>query len=1140
MKNKVIVQLFGSVKVVVNGEPLPPLHSRTELWLLVLLILQNGKPIERERLSGILWPYSSDTTALGNLRSSLVRVRGALGPEGGRIEKVSPRNLVFNMENTDVDVLTFKQLVQIGTNEALYQAVQLYSGVFLDGVSELWVMGERTNCEEMAISSLETLAAHARTSGRPDEAVTYLERVLQYDPYREDSLKMLLQNLSDAGRLADVSVAYREFRRRLRNNLNQPTSSQTDALYRALIRTGTSLSSGAASISRRSPATRFVPEGTSRPLPRFITRLVDRDAEVAAISDLVMANPLVTLVGAGGVGKTRLACAVAEMLDGEFVDGVCFTDLSPLNSGAQIWPAIAQSLGLLNDAHYTIISQVLDYLAHKEFLLILDNCEHVLQDAAEAISTLLGACKNVTLITTSRHPLGISGERHYRAPSLGFVGRESGAAILFQDRARAHTPEFAITTANEQLVNSICKKLDGIPLALELAAAQLRALTLSQLAANLDTGFSVLVNPDTGAYRRHRTVESLIKWSFDLLTSEQQLVLMGLSCFAGSWSIQAAVAMFPERQDTTFMLTTLVDNSLVHYDRDTGRYRLLETVKTFARTRLQEIGRRSYFVLRMCKATLAVVVNIVERMTGPTIIEALQEIELERDNMSYALELSTTEPDGGDCIKEMCLVLWEWWERVGLYREGRKWLEYALANTNPHEEARYGRLLLGYGVLTWLQEDPSGAIQIKAALDWAIERDDISTAATAYFYLSRQAEIDRDLELAASLINSCIKLRRQLSDGRGVARAQIMEAHYHYRRENFSEVRRIVERIEAALAGENNPDISVRVMGVLGNLHWGERNIAEARKYYLKGVELCDEISALRNKAVLLDNLARMFRSLNCPTDVISWQYQARQIFERIGNPVLAARAMMWEGVEWAGLGDYNRARALQMEALHRGEQLNRPDVCCLVITFLCRTERYAGNYEALRHWQAVQRDLPNCEDEADIRHKAMCLYELALAEFQHGALSAAEVALRESIELAPEINSDVIPMLCTNAVLLLQLSRINEAASNLKLAVDAVDGYTWPGSEAQILEAGACLAAVLHQQAASLKLIAMAAQFRNDQDVQCPPADLLEKSWAEAALGGIEVQCGLIEFTGTPPGYRLVRELLAMAGAEEYEPDRQ
>jgi tetratricopeptide (TPR) repeat protein len=422
---------------------------------------------------------------------------------------------------------------------------------------------------------------------------------------------------------------------------------------------------------------------------------------------------------------------------------------------------------------------------------------------------------------------------------------------------------------------------------------------------------------------------------------------------------------------------------------------------------------------------------------------------------------------------------------------------------------------------------------MKAALDWAIERDDFSTAATAYFYLSRQAEIDRDLELAASLIQSCITLRRQLNDVRGAAKAQIMEAHYHYRRENFSEVRRIVERIEAALAPESNPDISVRVMSVLGNLHWGERNLAEARKYYLRGIELCDKISALRNKAVLLDNLARMFRSLNCPEDVISWQFQARQIFERIGNPVLAARAMMWEGVEWACLGDYYRARSLQMEALHRGEQLNRPDVCCLVITFLCRTERYAGNFEALRHWQSVQRDLPHCDDEAGTRHKAMCLYELGLAEFQQGVLPAAEAALKESIELAPAINSDVIPMLCTNAVLLLQLSRIKEAASNLKLAVDAVDANNWPGTAAQVLDAGACLAAVLNQQTTALELLARAERVRNDETVRCPIADLLERSWAEAALGGLEVQYDRAEFMGSPASYKLVRELLTMAGAE-------
>ena len=430
-------------------------------------------------------------------------------------------------------------------------------------------------------------------------------------------------------------------------------------------------------------------------LPLQLASLVGRDQDIAEIKRLVRASRLLTLSGAGGVGKTRCALqAGAELVD-DFEDGVWFIDLAPLSDGALVPNVIASVFALQESPSQSISDQLVAHLRAKHLLLIVDNCEHVIHEVSQAADAILRGCPKVSILATSREGLAISGEVLHRLPSLAVPDRVKGlsaehalsfgAVTLFDTRARAANAHFVLSDDNAPAVAEICRRLDGIPLAIELAAARVKVLAPRQLAQKLDERFRLLTGGDRTALPRQQTMRALIDWSYDLLNERERKLLRYFSIFAGSFSLELAIAVCQEENleefDLLDLLTSLVDKSLVNLERsheqpnEDGRYRLLESTRHYAREKLKECAEYDSIVHRHASAYVAFAEQLDESWDGMADREWILKAEPEMDNLRAAVGWALA--SGGDTVLGQRLAVVRVWQELAL-GEGRRYVRSAL------------------------------------------------------------------------------------------------------------------------------------------------------------------------------------------------------------------------------------------------------------------------------------------------------------------------------------------------------------------------------------------------------------------------------------------------------------------------------
>jgi predicted ATPase/class 3 adenylate cyclase len=437
-------------------------------------------------------------------------------------------------------------------------------------------------------------------------------------------------------------------------------------------------------------------------LPTQLTSFIGREKEIAEIKALLNSSRLVTLTGSGGTGKTRLSIEVGTQELVYFTNGVWMIELALLTDPAQIIPALAQAFGLQESPFSPLASLVIDYLCNKKLLLILDNCEHLVAACARLADDLLHQCVGLKILASSREALGIAGEMAFHTPSLA----ESESTRLFVERARAVNSKFTLTDSNASSVAQICSRLDGIPLAIELAAARTNLLSVDQIAARLDDRFKLLTGGSRTALPRQQTLRALIDWSYDLLSEEEGALLRRLSVFAGGWTFEAAEFICPN-QDVLELLTQLVNKSLIVVDTDgseSTRYHLLETIRQYARDKLLEAGE--FFEVRNLHGQyflqMAETAEPQLYKSGSGILVGL--LENEQDNFRAALEW-TMEKDIESALR-IVYALQLFWVRNGHQAEGRILAETVIASAEvlpPLErEAAYHRKYLIARALTTL------------------------------------------------------------------------------------------------------------------------------------------------------------------------------------------------------------------------------------------------------------------------------------------------------------------------------------------------------------------------------------------------------------------------------------------------------
>jgi non-specific serine/threonine protein kinase len=481
-------------------------------------------------------------------------------------------------------------------------------------------------------------------------------------------------------------------------------------------------------------------------LPLEVTGFVGRQRELAGLAGLLRTARLVTVIGPGGVGKTRVALRTAARVEGQFADGVCLAELGGLRDPDLLPHTVATSLGLPEPDARSEAEAIVEYLRGRELLLILDTCEHLIGACADLAGLVLRHAPGVTILATSRQPLDLPGEHHFQIPPLPVPEPDAAqpsrgdAVELFAQRAAAADPSFAITADNRGDVIGLCRRLDGIPLAIELAAVQLRAVPLHQLAGRLERRFLQLTGGRRVAVPHHQTLRATTQWSFDLCSPAEQLLWTRLSVFAGTFDIPAAEAVCAggplPLADVLPTLIGLVDKSVVlRPEEDGGGYRLLDTIAEFGAERLATSGEQAALQDRHVSYFRALAADFSHNAKGDDQLARYRQLRQEHANIRAALGYALGLPDHGASAAQMAADLRAYWEISGLLREGRYWLGKILV-LFAAPSAQRSWLLMTRGTLATLQGELAEAVaDLQACIPMAAEFGEDLACALGYSYL---------------------------------------------------------------------------------------------------------------------------------------------------------------------------------------------------------------------------------------------------------------------------------------------------------------------------------------------------------------------------------------------------------------------
>jgi len=519
-------------------------------------------------------------------------------------------------------------------------------------------------------------------------------------------------------------------------------------------------------------------------LPRKLTSFIGREREIAEVKRALAASTLLTIAGTGGAGKTRLALQVAADMLAGCLHGAWLVEMAPVTDPAQIAQAVAAALGIREYPGLSLRESVIDYLSGRELLLVLDNCEHLIGGVTAFVEAVVSSAPRVRILCTSREPLGIPGERLWRIPSLTLptLGRaldiaalsQNEAVRLFVDRARAVAPAFELTEATAPTVAHICVRLDGIPLAIELAAARTRVLSVEQIAARLDDRFRLLAGGSRTALPRQQTLQAAMDWSYDLLTDPERALLRGLSVFAGGWTMEAAEAVCaddgPAGEPVLDLLTRLVDKSLIEVEGGPApRYRMLETVRQYAGEKLRAADEMSMFRRRHLEWFLSLAETGARFLQGPQQRAWLDRLDGERDNFRVAVDWGIE----GDADRTLALAaaLWRWAYLRGYLTIGAELTERTLraapAPTPTRAEALNGAAVLTNAIGNYPRAEELATETIGLAETFG----DIGRAASARLVLATAALGQGDFVRAGVLAEQALAGFRSAGDRWGQALA---------------------------------------------------------------------------------------------------------------------------------------------------------------------------------------------------------------------------------------------------------------------------------------------------------------------------------------------------------------------------------
>ena len=1050
--------LLGPPRIESDGEPVK-LNNRKAMALLAYLATSQGSH-SRDSLIDLLWPhydYSRGRTLLSTNLYVLNKIFNSDWLDADR------ETIALNPgADLRIDVYRFRQLLagcrthghpssEVCSDclDPLSAAVDLYGGDFLTGFIlkdsvnfDDWQIAQTQSLHSDMVDALERLVHYLSERGEFKKAIAYAQKWLEIDRINEGIHRRLMELYAKIGERSAALEQYEGCVRILKEKLGVSPQESTTLLYEAIKE------------NRLQVAETPVPkswEAPSNNLPTQLTSFIGREGEIQEVKALLASTRLLTLTGSGGSGKTRLALQTVSDFLGDFPDGVWIVELAALSDPSLVTQELASVLGVRDESEAAppsgvpgmdpLLTRLITYLQSKDMLIILDNCEHLIEACASLCQNLLQNCPNLKILATSREALGIVGETPWNVPPLSIPDSDDlpslgtsdlskyEATRLFSERAQTILPTFEMTDRNVSTVARICHRLDGIPLAIELAAARVKTLSAEEITARLDDRFRLLTGGSRTALPRQQTLRAAIDWSYNLLSQPERVLLGRLSLFMGGWTLAAAESVcageslieanIQIRSDQILdLLTSLVDKSLVITEEEEGktRYHLLETVRQYGRDKLLESDESVSTRDDHLNWFLGLAEEAEDEFHGPHQVEWLNRLETEHDNIRAALDwslLTVENSDGRDDNAEagvrLVAALWWFWLVRGYWSEGREWLEKATSESMSVSAAARARALIGAGLLTYYQ-----------------------------FYLAPTANYQFYLAPTAKMGEKSLALAREVENKKIIASSLRILAIGTFSQQDHARAKELL-------------DESLTLSREIGD-KWGTNESLRTFGLWMGGEENYD-----RGKALMEESLA---------------------LSREMGDKWSIAMALVFLGARALEEGDYDRGRALLEECQALGRELGgKVNGIPLSVFYLGQMALFQGDYDRAK----------------DLLEESLTLYEKLGAKIR----IAGSVRLLGRVAAAQEDHDRAQALFKESITVSKEFEDKSGIAGGLEVLAEVIGSHGRPEQAARLYGAAEVLREAID--------FPLQDYYRNayDQSVAALRAGLGEEAFASAWAGG-------------------------------------
>ena len=964
--------LFGPPRIELDGEAIKP-NNRKAMALFAYIVSGAGSH-SRDSLVNLLWPDYDSSRGRTTLRATLYALSR---PLKGEPLKADRETIALNPDSDLwVDVLKFHDLLAGCRNHghpssetcpeclsSLSDAVKLYQGDFLTGFSlkdsvnfDDWQVAQTQNLHSEMTDVLERLVRYLDEEGELEKAIPHAQHWLEMDRTNEETYRQLMELYVKTGDRNAALEQYEECVKVLKEKLGVSPQESTVLLYEAIKENRLGETKPPAPKSWGSP---------SNNLPAQLTSFIGREGEMEEVKRLLASTRLLTLTGSGGCGKTRLALQAAADMVEEFRDGVWVVELAALSDPSLVTQETASALGVREESDplsmdsppvggegpgspstgsegSPLLTKLLTYLQPKEVLLILDNCEHLIEACASLVQSLLQNCPNLKILATSREALAITGEIPWNVPPLSIPDpgdlpsletsdlNKYEALRLFSERAETILPTFEMTDRNASSVARICHRLGGIPLAIELAAARVKTLSAEEITDRLDDRFRLLTGGSRTALPRQQTLRAALDWSYNLLSQSERVLLGRLSVFMGGWTLAAAETICAEGVEDYEILDTLislVDKSLIVAEEEKGktRYYLLETVRQYARDKLLESDESVSLRDDHLNWFQGLAEEAEDEFHGPNQVEWLDRLEAEHDNIRAALEWSKEAIDNSEAGARLAAALWWFWYVRGYGSEGREWLEKVTSESMGVSDAARARALIGVGYLAFSQPDyePVAGL-VEESLSLAREVGDKKSIAHSlrilafgivygkFYGLTNVTDDGR----AKELIEESLTLSREIGDKWSIGQSLLILAFVETGRSNYARVKELIEK-NLTLSRELGDKLGIAMaLSYVGRFVLEEGDYDRGRAYLEESLTISRELGGKEDLVAPLFYLGR--------TALLQGEYdrakdlleESLTLYRKLGGKMRIAGSLRLLGRVAAAQENYDRAITLYQESI--------------------------------------------------------------------------------------------------------------------------------------------------------------------------------------------------------------------------------